>query len=418
MKVVQINTSTAGGAGVAALRLNRALCAAGVASDLLVQEKTLQEPHVFGLNESYLGKKTALARFVGERLAFLPHEKNKSVRFAFSPARVGADISKHPLLQNADIIHLHWTQFGFLSLRSLQQIISLKKPIFWTLHDQWAFTGGCHYSGECVGYEQHCGFCPFLKHPSASDLSTRVFAQKQRLLADLGPAAITFVSPSKWLGKMAQHAQLTKKFQTIVVPNPIDTSVFAPINKHEARQKLGLPADKKLVLFGSANTSDPRKGFAYFKAAISALAQTLPNIEVVLFGKSSPNLGLTLPVHDLGMRTEAQIKYAYSAANVMVVPSLEDNFPNTITESMACGTPVVGFETGGIPEQITHLLDGYMAHLENIDSLKKGIEWVLENENYEQICSRGTQKIHAMMRNEIVAQTMIESYRTATASQV
>ena len=418
MKVVQLNTSTAGGAGVAALRLNRALRAAGIESDLLVQEKTVQEPHVFGLDETFLGKKKSFARFLGERLAFLPYEKDKSVRFAFSPARVGTDISQHPLLKNADVIHLHWTQFGFLSLRSLQKIIALNKPIFWTLHDQWAFTGGCHYSRGCVNFQRHCGLCPFLKMPNENDLSARVFEQKRLLFACLKSTAITFLSPSAWLGNMAREAPLTQKFKIYTVPNPIETAVFSPINKQEARLKLNLPLDKKLVLFGSANTSDPRKGFAFLRDAINELAKKRPDLEVVLFGKTSANLDLQMPVHNLGMLSEAQIKYAYAAADVMVVPSLEDNFPNTITESMACGTPVVGFETGGIPEQISHLKDGYVAHLQNVDDLRTGIDWVLGNEEYELICRHGIDKIHALMRNEVVANTMIALYRTATASQV
>lgn len=147
---------------MAALRLNRAMNQrAGFESNLLVQEKLVNEPNVFGLDETYLQKKMAFARFVGERLAFLPYEKDKSVRFAFSPARFGADVSQHPLLQNADLIHLHWTQFGYLSLSSLKKIFDLQKPVFCTLHDQWTFTGGCHYSGGCERYEAACGQCNF-----------------------------------------------------------------------------------------------------------------------------------------------------------------------------------------------------------------------------------------------------------------
>ena len=403
---------------MAALRLNRAMNQrAGFESNLLVQEKLVNEPNVFGLDETYLQKKMAFARFVGERLAFLPYEKDKSVRFAFSPARFGADVSQHPLLQNADLIHLHWTQFGYLSLSSLKKIFDLQKPVFCTLHDQWTFTGGCHYSGGCERYEAACGQCKFLKRPSEGDLSARIFEQKRRLFANLAPSALTLVSPSAWLGNMAQKAELTKKFGLHVVPNPIDTSVFVPIDKRAARQKLGLPTDKKLVLFGSANTTDPRKGFAYFEAAIAALGPEMADVEVVLFGKTGPILHLKTPVRTLGLLTEAQIMYAYAAADVMVVPSLEDNFPNTVAESMACGTPVVGFETGGVPEQIAHLQDGYVAQLKDTNDLKRGIEWVLTNPNYEQMRQRGVQKIGATMRNQVVAQTLGDCYLKATELQ-
>ena len=164
-----------GGAGVAATRLHRALLKSGADSHLLVPNLQTEEVNATALSQEKSLSGSSWRRFVGERLYFYPQEKDASVRFAFSPAEVGADISEHPLVQAADIIHLHWINFGFLSIDSLDKLFSLGKPIVWTLHDMWTFTGGCHYSRGCERFLSHCRYCPYLAKPDEYDIAFQQF---------------------------------------------------------------------------------------------------------------------------------------------------------------------------------------------------------------------------------------------------
>ena len=381
LKITLISTyHRNGGAGVAATRLHYALRRQGADSTLLVVQETGPEPGVISLANNFWQEKAAFARFTAERLAFLPHERNKSIRFQFSPALIGADLSQHPAVLQADVIHLHWTTFGMLSVSGLQKLVELGKPVIWTMHDMWAFTGGCHYSQSCDNYLTHCHHCPYLNRPAPQDLSFRGFERKKVAFAN---ARLQLVSPSEWLANLARSASLTRPFETHVIPNPIDTDVFKPADKRAIREKLGLLIDQPLLLFGSANTTDPRKGFSYFVEALNLLKNNDLATEpaVLLFGKSAPEAVATLPfqVHSLGVLTnETDIVAAYNAADALIVPSLEDNLPNTIVESLACGTPIIAFKTGGIPEMIQHQKTGYLAQTGSAPELADGLNWLLD----------------------------------------
>jgi glycosyltransferase involved in cell wall biosynthesis len=411
MKVVHVSTyHTFGGAAIAALRLHHALLAAGVESSLLVQETERPEANVEGFYKGFIEKKLAFARFVAERLYFASQEKDKTVRFHFSPLWAGADISTHPLVQHADVIHLHWVNFGFLSLRSLEKLFALGKPIIWTMHDMSTFTGGCHYSRDCDRYLNHCHHCPYLRKPSAHDLAFRVFERKKQLFKN---ARLTLVSPSKWLADLAQKATTTQHLDVFPIPNLIDNQHFCPQNKEEAKRKLGLSPTKKWILFAGVNTQDPRKGFGYFKEATRLLKNKANEWGVVVFGKSDPVVmaELDLEVKALGSIPSHKVVSIHQAADVMVVPSLEDNYPNTIIEAMACGTPVVGFDTGGIPEQILHLETGYVAQLQSAEDLAQGIQFVLQSPDYEQLSNRNHQLIAQRNAPSVVVNQFLHLYQ-------
>lgn len=393
MKVVHVSTyHTFGGAAIAALRLHHALLSAGIESTVLVQEKERNEEGVEAYANDFVAKKLALTRFAAERLYFSFQEKEKSIRFHFSPLWTGADISTHQLIQEADIIHLHWINFGFLSLNSLEKLFALGKPVVWTMHDMSTFTGGCHYSRDCDKYLTHCHHCPYLRKPSAHDLAYSVFERKIQLFKN---APLTLVSPSQWLADLAKKAATTLNIQAIAIPNLIDTEIFQPKNRKTAKINLDLSTEKKWILFAGVNTQDPRKGFAYFKKATHLLKDKKEKWGVVVFGKTQPDAlaQLGLEVKSLGSLPSHEVVNVYQAVDVMVVPSLEDNYPNTIIEAMACGTPVVGFNTGGIPEQIIHLQTGYVAQLHSAEELAKGIQFILENPDYEQLNKNNCQII-------------------------
>lgn len=411
--VLQLSTfHWEGGAGVAAARLHQALLKSGIESNLLVPQLSAPQEHAYALANTKWGSRKVWGRFVAERLHFLPFERDKSVRFAFSPAQSGADISEHPLVQAASVIHLHWINFGFLSLKSLEKLFALGKPIVWTLHDMWASTGGCHYNRGCDHYLSHCQYCPYLRKPEQYDISFSQFEAKKVIYNE---ANITLVSPSRWLGETVKKAALTSHLPSLSIPNCIDTDLFKSTDKLEARKALELSTDKKLLLFAGANTQDPRKGFAYFKKALEEFNTNSSEIEVLVLGKGNAQKFEDMPVktHFLGKITDPnRMVSAYNAADMIVVPSLEDNLPNTIMEAMACGTPAVGFATGGIPEMIGHLENGYVADAKSAESLADGIRWVLENNAENAVSDKARQKVLDTYAEKVVAGQYSKLYRS------
>lgn len=396
-----------GGAGVAATRLNRALQHAGIESKMLVHRSKTGEENVYPLAATTGQQKEAWAYFIGERLAYLPYEADSSVRFAYSPAQVGVDITQHPLVQEADIIHLHWINFGLLSLKSLKKLFALGKPIVWTLHDMWSFTGGCHYSRGCEKYLTQCQYCKYLSRPDEYDISFQQFETKRSIYQNTN---ISFVSPSKWLNELVKNAVLTGKHRALNIPNCLDTDVFTPHNKTHVREQFNLPVDKKLILFAGANTQDVRKGFTYFQDAMNMTDQ---DYQVLVFGKANPASfeNLKAKVHYLGTISNQQdMVKAYNAADVIVVPSLEDNLPNTIMEAMACGTPAVGFNTGGIGDMIDHKQNGYLADFKSAASLAEGINWVIRNNQKGALTALARGKVLLNYTEDIVARKYNELY--------
>ncbi|MBO9614043.1 MAG: glycosyltransferase family 4 protein [Dyadobacter sp.] len=407
--VLQLSTfHWEGGAGVAAARLHQALLNAGVDSHLMVSEISRPGPQTAAWADSAWKSRKARVNFVMERLSFLPYEKDKSVRFAFSPAAIGADITDHPLVKQARIIHLHWINFGFLSLKSLEKLFALGKPIVWTLHDMWAFTGGCHYNRGCERYLSHCCYCPYLKKPGEYDIAFAQFEKKQGLYKS---APVTFVSPSRWLDALVQKAGLTNGKPSLTIPNCIDTDFFKPGNRNEARRTFGLPADKKLLLFAGANTQDPRKGYTYFQKAMQD--PNLADTEVVILGKGKEEDFRNMPVktHFLGKISDAyQMVQAYNAADMLIVPSLEDNLPNTVMEAMSCGTPAVGFDTGGIPEMIGHLESGFITAPKSASALSEGIQWLLKNNVDGSVSENARKKVLQDYSEAVVAAQYAQLY--------
>lgn len=409
--VLQLSTfHWEGGAGVAAARLHHALLKTGVDSQLMVSKMSGPGERTTGVADSPWKEKIAWGHFVSERLQFLPYEIDATVRFAFSPALAGTDISEHPLVRQASIIHLHWINFGFLSLKTLEKLFALGKPVIWTLHDMWSFTGGCHYSRGCDHYLSHCQYCPYLRSPGKYDISFDQFEKKRSIYES---ASLTLVSPSNWLDHQVKIAGLTRGMPSLSIPNCIDTNFFKPADTREARIALGLPPDRKLILFAGANTQDPRKGFVYFRQALAELDAI--DMEVMIFGKGRPEDFEQMPVkaHFLGKISDPkQMVNAYNAADMIIVPSLEDNLPNTIMEAMSCGTPAVGFNTGGIPEMIDHLDNGFVSVSRSAASIAEGIRWVFEQDTANAISRKAREKVLKCYSEEVVANRYAQLYQT------
>lgn len=435
MKITILSTfDNFGGAAIAASRLNKSLNNNGLASNMLVQDKKVNLPNIESIAQNWFQKKLALLRFALDRYQFAFYEKNKAVRFIFSQAKIGIDIHNHPLIQQSDIIHLHWINFGFLSLNSIEKLFKTNKPVVWTLHDMWVFTGGCHYSRECKNYERNCGNCvQFLKNSTENDLSNQVWERKMEIFST---ADLTIVTCSEWLAEKARESSLLKNKTIISIPNPIDTAVFRPIEKNVARANFKLSPDKNYILFGAVKISDERKGFAYFAEALSMLAVRLSmfkygksnienrtsineyrkdDIEIIIFGQAQASDFDELPfkVNILGKLSDLEtIATAYSAATVFVSPSIEDNLPNTIMESMACGTPVVGFDVGGIPEMIGHQKTGYLAQYKSAEDLAEGIYWTLFESDYQELVILSRLKVLDNYAEKVVAKKYQEVYQS------
>lgn len=413
MQVLLVNTSErTGGAAVACGRLLGALNNNGIKALMLVRDKQTDEIAVVGLPP---GPRRRL-HFVWERLTiWLANRLSKQNLFAVDIANAGTDITRLPEFRQADIIHLHWVNQGMLSLRNLRQILDSGKPVVWTMHDMWPCTGICHHARQCEGYRHACGHCPYLNGGgSKRDLSHRVFRRKQKLLKKY---PLTFVACSDWLRDEAAQSALLTGHEILSIPNPINTSLFKPRDKAEARARLLLPADQKLLLFGSVKISDKRKGIDYLVESSRLLAEQHPELKqqlgVVAFGKRSEALEHLLPfrVYPQDYVSDTQrLVDLYSAVDLYVTPSLEENLPNTLMEAMACGTPCVGFRVGGIPEMIEHLETGYVARYRDAADLARGIYQTLTSDRYADLQQACVRKVAGSYAQNHVAKKYIDLY--------
>jgi glycosyltransferase involved in cell wall biosynthesis len=315
---------------------------------------------------------------------------------------------------NPDVIHLHWITNSYISIEA---IAKFSKPIVWTLHDMWPFTGGCHYSEGCTRYIDHCGACPILKSKKEYDLSYWVWKRKKKAWANLG---LTIVSLNKWMTECAESSSLFNQRRVETIPLGLDLNVFRPLNQLQARKQLNLPENKKLILLGAINiTKDERKGFSYLRKIVQNLRKSvLGNIvEIAIFGETGirdyNDSDFHIRIHHLGyLKNGISLLYAYSAADVMVVPSVQDNFPQTAIEALACGTPVVCFDIAGLKDIVDHQKNGYKAECFNSEDLARGIIWVLQNGvRWQELSRNAREKAVREYALEIQAKRYLDLYK-------
>ena len=408
MRVLIVNTSErTGGAAVAANRLMKALNNNGVKAKMLVRDKESDALTVVGLPKSPL----LHWHFLWERLViFVRSRFSRKHLFEIDLANTGSDITRLPEFQEADVIHLHWINQGMLSLSGIQKILRSGKPVVWTMHDIWPATAICHLTLGCRSFTSTCKSCRLL--PGSSGLAQSVWRKKQRLLED---GNIFFVACSRWLESEAKASALLKGHKITSIPNPIDIHIYNRCNKKEARQRLGLPADKKLILFVSQRVTNRNKGMAYLMEACDQL-KDLPQLGVIILGGHAEEVTTQLPTFPLGyVNDEHRIVDVYNAVDVFVLPSLSENLPNTIMEAMACGVPCVGFRVGGIPEEIDHKQNGYVADYRSAEDLARGIRWILTEADYESLCQHAVHKVAQNYSQQSVAIKYLDVYQQAMA---
>jgi glycosyltransferase involved in cell wall biosynthesis len=297
----------------------------------------------------------------------------------------------------------------------IEELERINKPIIWTLHDMWAFTGGCHCSYGCEGFRHSCGNCPQLNRSSKNDLSRYILSRKKKAWSKLD---ITIVTPSSWLAECARMSSLFKRNRVEVIHNGLNLDVYKPTNKTTAREILGLPDNKKLILCGAMKAvSDHNKGFDLLYEGVKQLsAKWSGRAELLVFGSSEPenSSDFGLPVHYLGyLYDDVSLALLYSAADIMVVPSRQEAFGQTASESLACGTAAVAFDIGGLRDIIDHQKTGYLAKPFDISDLAAGIEWVLSDEKrHKELCIKAREKAVNCFDVEKIARQYAELYES------
>ncbi len=379
MKILHINTQLKGGAAKACIRLHEGLLRAGVSSKLLTLDETKTDiPEVYHYTDFYgnslvKATKKMAAKFARRRrqakLVSYPTPSD-----GFFLVNSSFDITANPLYEEADIIHLHWVN-DFLDYPSFFK--NNTKPIVWTTHDMTPFTGG-------YAFEQNFPFEAYQK-----------LTEKQ---ADIKKAcyenqSITLITPSQWMKEKAEASELMSNFAKHQIPYGVDTEIFRLTNKEEARQKMRLPQDSCIVLFVADSISVKRKGIDILLEAIRTLY--INNVLLVVVGRQWEPPEKIPPHRYLGeVTSEEEMSLIYSAADVFVMPSTEDNFPNTVLESLTCGTPVAGFDIGGVNEQIEHGKNGVLCPTIEPFALKTSILELLQQHKFDrtQISAEANEK--------------------------
>jgi glycosyltransferase involved in cell wall biosynthesis len=386
MKILHINISDrVGGAAIAAYRLHSAMRSAGIDSKYFAFNRTINDDEQIITVSKYDYYVKRLMNVVFDNLLSKGIRKRTGV---FSSFIFGINMAKYrATVDTADIIYLHWICGQFVNYSSLEWILKTGKSVFWFMHDMFPITGGCHCAYECEEYKKDCKHCPCSNKYS---VALKQYKKRGKLYKKYDN--LRFIAPSKWLFDCAKKSGLTKDKTIYHIPNLLDDTLFKPLDKTLARQVLSLGSAKKIIGFGADSAlTNPYKGWRYLRDALCIIADDNTvkafDIEIVIFGTSyNKEMTAYIPFksHFLGtLRDEYSLTILYNSLDVFVIPSLADNFPNTILESLACNVPVVGFNIGGIPETVNEHT-GYLAEYKNSEDLAKGIAFVLRN-RYENI---------------------------------
>lgn len=405
MNVLHINESdVSGGAAIAAYRLHQGLLAKNFNSRMLVGEVKNKCDRVVAFNKNYIEEQ--LYRFAW-RLGL-------NCIYLLSTF----DIPKHSFYKEADILNfhnLHTAYFNYLAIPKLTE----NKPAIFTLHDMWSFTGHCAYSYNCERWKNGCGRCPYPDTPPIIGMDNTRLEWKLKNWV-YSNSNLTIVTPSHWLKLQAQQS-LLNRFSIHHIPYGINTEVFQPLDPEKCRYQLNIPISKKVLMFGAVSLTDPRKGGDLLLKALSCLPQSLKAETLLLtmgYGGKAISEKVGIPSLNLGYVNSDHLKsVAYSAADLFICPTRADNLPLVLQESMACGTPIVAFKVGGIPDLVRPEITGYLAQPEESDDLCNGVMQLLADENLRQRMRRNCRKIATTEYSlELQAQKYIDLYRQVLQS--
>lgn len=382
MRIVHLSThDVTGGAARAAYRLHAGLLGLGHDSSMLVFGRASDDPAVRRFQPSPAPWRR-VARGLRRRRIAADAARYRATRPAglemFSDDRTeyGGEVPLH--LPPCDVVNLHWVA-GFVDYRALFSRLPGSVPVVWTLHDMGAFTGGCHYDGGCGGFADACGGCPQLGSDREGDLSREVWRRKSEALRQLDPERVRIVADSRWLAAEARRSSLLGRFPVTTIHYGLDTQVFAPRGREAARRVLGIPGDAAVLLFVADSVENHRKGFPLLATALREL-DGIPNLFLVSIGRGAPTVPPAVPhLHLSRVGNDHFLSILYSAADLFVLPSLQEAFGQTALEALACGTPVVGFDAGGIPDVVRPGVTGLLAPTGDAGALAGAVATLLRD---------------------------------------
>lgn len=397
-----------GGAARGAYSLHKGLIALGWASKLLNNSENTQDSEdVVTVANNKKNRLYGLIRSQLDSAPALLYRKRKSL--LFSTGFIGYDFLQTPEYQEADIIHLHWINQGFVDIKHLAKV---NKPIVWTMRDMWPMTGGCHVAGfiPCDLYKSGCGYCKQLGSSSSWDLSRFVVHRKKQFL----PEQIHMVGISRWLSEQARSSDVFRDADIRTIYNNVSAEEFAPVEKSLARELLGISSSKKIILACAHPKNVAYKGFDKFLEMLELLDPA--KYLLCFFGTLEKDVAASLRFeykHFGYLHDNVSLRLLYSSADVFVAPSLIDAFGKTLVESMACGTPVVCFDATGPSEIIDHQLTGYKARPFVSRDLAEGVEWLLRNEDtYQSVVLSARQKVQQAFDVPVIARQYAELYNS------
>jgi len=412
MRILIINGMDGGGAAIAAKRLFLSLKEVNDNCRLLVLSKKSHDPTSISPIKP-ISKLTNWARPTIDRIPLTLFGKQRiqsvSINWIFSPKFIFDQIE----IFDPDIINIHWMGGGFLRI---EDVAKMKRPIIWTMHDMWPLTGICHYSGECFEYKKSCSQCQIANSKLSKVIAKVNWKRKRRTYSK--SKQIGFVSPSSWLYKIAKQSSLLSDKLIYHIPNPIDVEIFKPVEKSVAKNILGLDSQNKYILFGALDaTSDRRKGLLEFIKSLKNIKNQ--KIRVIFMGDlsndnniKSGNLNRSNFYFMGRLYDNLSLRLLYSACDVVAVPSLQENLSNIIMEAMSCGTPVVAFDVGGNRDMVDHMENGFIANPSDSLDFGFGIEWILNNNEYEILSKRAREKITTNFRSDIIADMYLKTFNS------
>jgi glycosyltransferase involved in cell wall biosynthesis len=379
MRILHLSTSDiGGGAARAAFRLHTGLQRLGHESTMLVLRRTSGQDSVLQMkwSDNPIVRLRRSHRRKQIENDFAPYRDKLPPGFEnFSDDRTESGYDLVRQLPSCDLINLHWVA-GFVDIEILFKHLPPNVPLVWRLADMAPVTGGCHYDLGCDKFTRECGGCPVLGSTLENDLSRQVWRRKSSALSKLQTNRLHIVGTSRWIAEQAKRSSLLGRFPRAVIPNGLDVEVFAPQDKMTSRDSLNVPRTAKVVLFVADSANIKRKGFDYLASALAGITGR-PDIFLLSVGGGKPNVP-NLPQLHLGkIADDHKLATIYSAADVFVIPSLQESFGQTVTESMACGTPVVGFNVGGIPDMVRPSITGQLAPVADAVALRTAILDVL-----------------------------------------
>ncbi len=417
MRVVHFSRfDTGGGAARAANRLHGSLRRLGVDSTMFVAEKLTDDPTVTVFQPPRNLFSRLRRRLQRERIKLSwARYRSRPAGSGFSDDRVpgGADLVAQ--LPGRDIINIH-VAFGFLDYRTFFAAVPQQTPVVRTLHDMNFFTGGCHIDWGCGKYTDCCGACPQLGSRKELDLSRQIWQRKYSAYKSAKPGYLHIVAPSRWIANEAKRSSLLQNFPVTIIPLALDTEVFRSRDRRVARDALGIPQDASVVLFVAGSISEPLKGFALLAQALNELDGPT-NLLLISVGRGQPPVEVRIPHLQLGyLGNERFLSLVYSAADVFVIPSLQDNLPQTVLEATACGTPVIGFAVGGIPDMVRPGVTGLLVPARDVMALRAAIRDLLQDPTKRTQmaanCRRLAVEEYAL---EVQAKRYVELYETILA---